>query len=99
MTSEQIKKLSEWEGVFTRALKLNFLHLSQGEFNEIMEVYVDFFPPLNRSQMNCGSCRLTAVKKLGELYFKEKDNPVKSKRGRKPKIENNAENGEGAGEE
>lgn len=93
---EDYEALKPFEDIFNRAIKLNFLHLGQSEFNEIMAVYEKYFPALNKSQMNCGSCRLTAVKKLGEAYFAM---PEPKKRGRKPKIEDNADNGESESEE
>lgn len=91
MKKELFETLSKYEKELNYAVKLNFMHLGNGDFNTLMEVYKELYgSTLNRSQMNCSTCRLGALKKLGQDYFKEKEirkNAEKPKRGRPRKIE------------
>jgi len=88
MTKEQRDRIAKYEVAMNRALKINFLHLNNGEFGELMDVYNELFTPLNKSQMTCGTCRLNAVKKLAAEYFKSApEEKEKKKPGRPKKIE------------
>lgn len=71
MTNEQYEALQKYEDKFRWAIRQNFLSMAQGEFLELMKIYNEFFTPLSNSQTRCGTCRLRAMKTLGELYFKE----------------------------
>lgn len=84
MTKEQYESLTKWEDVFDKAIKKNFIHLSNTEFNEIADVYDKLYTPLTKRERNCNLCRLKALKKIGEDYFKYKETP---KRGRPKKID------------
>lgn len=90
LTKEQIEELKPHGEQLIKAYKNMFIHVSGGEFAEIMKTYNQVFEPLNRNQMNCNTCRLNALKKLGELYSKSITPPEKkeSKRGRPKKLEN-----------
>lgn len=91
MKKELFETLSKYEKELNYAVKLNFMHLGNGDFNTLMEVYKELYgSTLNRSQMNCSTCRLSALKKLGKDYFNEKEirkNAEKPKRGRPRKID------------
>lgn len=69
MTKEQYKKLVQYEQELRYAYKLSFMSMSRGKFNEIMEVYNEIWEPLSPRQANCGTCRLKAMKRIGEAYF------------------------------
>ena len=90
MTKEQREKLSKYESALRNAVKNDFIHVKAGEFNEIAEIYAEIFQPLRNGQKNCNSCRLSALKKLGEEYFaEEKEDNNKKKAGRPKKIKDN----------
>lgn len=74
MNNEQLDVCQKYESVLGRAVKKNFLHISNSEFGEIAEVYDEVFTPLTKRERNCNSCRLKAIKKLGEKYFEELEN-------------------------
>lgn len=58
------------EDVFKQAIRLNFMSMTNSKFMEIMKVYDEVYDkPLTKSQMNCSTCRLNALKKLGTDYF------------------------------
>lgn len=70
MTFEQYKMCRSWEKVLKNAVNLDFIHLSTGDFAKIAKIYNEVFASsLSVSQMNCNSCRLTALKKLGKEFF------------------------------
>ena len=92
MTKEQYEKLKEYEGVLRNAVKNDYVHISGSEFSKIAEIYNEIFTPLRKSQMNCNTCRLTALKRLGKEYFAEEEKPKEgSKRGRPKKIKESTE--------
>lgn len=84
MTKEAFEKLNKWEKVLHNAYHKSFIHLSASEFAEIAAIYDTLYEPLTRAQRNCNTCRLNALKKLGEDYEKYKNKP---KVGRPKKID------------
>ena len=71
ITKEIYTKLKDQEKVLKNAVNMDFIHLSAAEFNMFAEIYTEVFGvSLTRSQMNCNSCRLKALKDLGKEYFK-----------------------------
>lgn len=94
-TDDTHTKLKEYERNLTNAVKSSFVHMSGNDFQKIAEIYREVFgEALSRSQMNCNTCRLNALKRLGELYINyEKAEPVKkdTKRGRPKKLEEKEE--------
>lgn len=101
INKEIYTKLKDHEKVLKNAVNLDFVHLSSTEFKMFAEIYTEVFGvSLTRSQMNCNSCRLKALKDLGKEYFsvaksyeileKEEQEIVKQqtkKRGRPKKID------------
>ena len=74
MTKEQIERASKFETAFRYAMHSNFFSLNSGEFGEIAALYQEMFKTsLTRSQQNCSSCRLNAMKRIGEQYFEWKE--------------------------
>ena len=87
MTQEQFEKCIPWEQTFRWALNSNFVHLSNGEFNQIAAIYKEVFGEgLTASQMTCNTCRLKSLKRLGEEYFK-----IQQEKAKEQKEENIAE--------
>ena len=88
LTKEQYEMLKPWEKDITSAYRNSFVHVSGNDFNKIHEIYkVIFGESLTKSQMGCNTCRLNALRKLGELYTGyTKEKKDKSPRGRKPKL-------------
>ncbi len=70
---DTLSTLSKFETTFRYAIKSNFVSIKTSEFGEFITLYNQFFPPLKQSQMSCNTCRLNAMKKLGELYFENKE--------------------------
>lgn len=71
ITKEIYTKLKDQEKVLKNAVNMDFVHLSALEFKMFAEIYTEVFGvSLTRSQMNCNSCRLKALKDLGKEYFK-----------------------------
>lgn len=74
MTQEQFEKLIEFEAPITNAYKNSFLHLPASEFNKIAAIYDEIYEkPLTKSQRNCNTCRLNALKRLGMDYWNYKN--------------------------
>lgn len=84
MTKEQLEQLKKWDGALRNAVNLDYLRLTAAEFKEVYEIYKEVFnETLKKSQLNCNTCRLNALKKLGKAYLEELNKP---KRGRPKKI-------------
>lgn len=95
MKKELYDKAKEFENIFKYAIKMDFLRVTPEVFNEIMKIYEEHFgKKLSKSQRQCNTCRLKAIKEIGKVYFeeqeKEKEQPPKSegkKRGRPRKLD------------
>ena len=85
LSKEQREYLKEYEDVMRNAVKNDFVHLTSSEFDKIAVVYNQLFTPLRKSQQTCNTCRLNALKRLGELYF-ETPSKESNKVGRPKKI-------------
>lgn len=87
LTKAEYEKLKPYEKHILAAYKQSFVHVSGDEFNKIAEIYKEVFGEgLTKSQMGCNTCRLNALRKLGELYDKYgKDK--KTSKPRKQKLE------------
>lgn len=73
MDNAIFERLVKWDKVLYNAVHKSFIHLSASEFGEIAAIYDEYFDtPLTKAQRNCNSCRLTALKKIGGEYEKEK---------------------------
>ena len=99
MTREQYEKCKEWEQQLRWAVKSNFVHMNNTDFSKVAAIYKDVFGEgLTLAQMTCNTCRLRALKRLGESYLdmqqklaqeaKEErtQEPEKKKAGRPKKI-------------
>lgn len=74
MTREQVEKCNEYEQELRWAVKSNFVHMSNTEFSKIASLYKEVFgKALTVNQMTCNTCRLNAMKELGNDYFASRD--------------------------
>ena len=97
LTKEQYEKLKPFEKELINAYRNSFLHMSGSEFIEIAELYKKITgTALTRSQMGCNTCRLNALRTLGESYvaYQNKDKEKKSKAGRPKKLKDEDGSGE-----
>ena len=93
MTQEQFERLKEYEKEIMNAYKNNYVHMPGTRFNEVAKLYAEITgTELTKRQMGCNTCRLNALRKLGELYsnYTEPKKTKNNKRGRPEKL-----NGEG----
>jgi len=66
--------------------------MSSADFQKVAVIYDEVFQPLNNRQKGCNTCRLNALRKLGELYDNyTKDQEEKEKKTRKKKLEKEPE--------
>ena len=87
MKKELYDKAKEFENIFKYALKMDFLRVTPEVFNEIMKIYEEQFEKkLSKSQKQCNTCRLKAIKEIGRVYFEEQEK-LKEQEGQPPKIE------------
>ena len=80
MKKELYDKAKEFENIFKYALKMDFLRVTPEVFNSIMEIYEEHFgKQLSKSQRQCNTCRLKAIKEIGRVYFEEQEKQEKQK--------------------
>ena len=80
MKKELYDKAKEFENIFKYALKMDFLRVTPEVFNEIMKIYEEQFgKKLSKSQKQCNTCRLKAIKEIGKVYFEEQEEQEKQK--------------------
>lgn len=97
MTQELYEKCKQYEQNFRWAINSNFVHMTAGEFAKVAVLYREAFAEEIKN-LNCNTCRLNALKRLGTEYFifqqelanRQKDDRAedtpKKKAGRPPKI-------------
>lgn len=74
------ERCKEYEKIFRYALKMDFLRISPEIFNALMLLYNEHTgKPLTKTQRQCNSCRLKAIKVLGRAYFEEGEKIEKEK--------------------
>lgn len=70
MTKELLEKCKPYEMQFKWAIRSNFIHMTHKDFSVIASLYKEAYgTALTKNQMTCNTCRLNALKKLGEDYF------------------------------
>ena len=90
MTKEDYESLVPYRESIMKAWKQSFLRMSSGDFEKVAEIYDRVTgKPLTRSQKNCNTCRLNALRKLGEEM--ETYERGKEKKSRKKKMDNGTE--------
>lgn len=86
LTKEQYEKLKPYERNLTNAAKNAFVHMAGSDFDKVAEIYAEVFGvALTKSQKGCNTCRLNALRKLGELYVNY--GKAETKRGRPKKLD------------
>lgn len=84
MNTELYNKAKEFENIFRYALKMDFLRVTPEVFDSIMKIYEEQFgKKLSKSQKQCNSCRLKAIKELGRVYFEEQQKQKKEEEKKK----------------
>lgn len=74
MTEEQFRILEPYEQSFRWAIRSNFIHMSNGEFTTIKNLYHEVFGKnMTVAQSNCNACRLKALQEMGRAYFEYKE--------------------------
>lgn len=69
LTKEQYESLKPYAKHIISAYKNSFLHMSGTDFLKVAELYNDIFgETISKAKMSCNTCRLNALRKLGELY-------------------------------
>ena len=89
LTTEQIEKLQPYEKNLRAAYKSSYVHMTSADFAKVAEIYTEVYGViLRKSQMNCNTCRLNVLKKLGELYVNatETEQKKETKKGRPKKL-------------
>lgn len=84
LTKKQYEDLKPYEEKIIAAFKQNFVHMSGSDFRNVEAIYkeINGGKGLNPSQMNCNTCRLNVLRKLGELYsrYGEEKKKTRSKK-------------------
>lgn len=92
MTEEQFRILEPYEQSFRWAIRSNFIHMSNGEFTTIKNLYHEVFGKnMTVAQSNCNACRLKALQEMGRAYFEYKEAAEAAKNAeKKPQEEDGA---------
>ena len=84
MTEEQFRILEPYEQSFRWAIRSNFIHMSNGEFTTIKNLYHEVFGKnMTVAQSNCNACRLKALQEMGRAYFEYKESAEAAKNAEK----------------
>lgn len=96
MTKEIYERLKEYENILKYAISMDYLRVTPDVFKVLAEIYKDYTgKALTRSQMNCNSCRIKAIKEIGKAYYAYtpeeevevvEEKPKTKKKGRPKKI-------------
>ena len=73
LDKETMEKLLPYEQDLKYAVRSNFVNMRMSDFEKVAEIYNGIYTPLRKGQMSCGSCRLQALRKIGEDYLKTKE--------------------------
>jgi hypothetical protein len=73
LDKETMEKLLPYEKDLKYAVRSNFVNMRMSDFEKVAEIYNGIYTPLRKGQMSCGSCRLQALRKIGEDYLKTKE--------------------------
>ena len=94
LTKEEYESLKPYEKNLKAAYKHSYVHMTGEDFSKVAVLYAEIMgEALTKSQMGCNTCRLNALRKLGELYDNyEKKLEAKETKKRPKKLDK--ENGE-----
>ena len=72
MDKEIYEKLVPFEKELRWAVKQSFMSLNNGRFGELMLIYNQLYgETLSKAQLSCGTCRLRAMKRIGQDFLDE----------------------------
>lgn len=95
LTKKQYEALTPYKDQLRAAYKNSYVHMSGTDFLKVAEIYKEVFEnPLTKGQMGCNTCRLNALRKLGELYenyTEEQEKKKAEKKARAKKLEKTEE--------
>lgn len=95
LTKKQYEELTPYKDQLKAAYKNSYVHMSGTDFIKVAEIYKEVFEnPLTKGQMGCNTCRLNALRKLGELYenyTEEQEKKKAEKKARAKKLEKTEE--------
>lgn len=87
LTKKQYEALTPYKDQLRAAYKNSFVHMSGTDFIKVAEIYKDVYSQeLKKSQMGCNTCRLNALRKLGQLYEEYEKGVQEKKKERKKKL-------------
>ena len=89
LTKKQYESLTPFKTQLRAAYKNSFVHMSGADFQKVAQIYKDVFSQeLKKSQMGCNTCRLNALRKLGQLMeeYEKGEEEKKEKKERKKKL-------------
>lgn len=91
INKKQYEQLLPYKKNLVNAYRNSFVHVDGTTFQKIAALYKEIIgTPLTKNQMGCNTCRLNALKKLGELFTKyEEDAKKKEKEKQSEKEETN----------
>lgn len=88
MTQEQYEKLKEYDKELKWAVRSSFVHMTNQEFSKVAALYKEVYGEgLTTSQMTCNTCRLKALKRLGEEYLKMQQDIANEEEEKRKQIE------------
>lgn len=97
MSKEIYERLKEYENILKYAISMDYLRVTPDVFKVLAEIYKEYTgKALTKSQMNCNSCRIKAIKELGKGYYAYtpeeevevvEEKPKTKKKGRPRKID------------
>ena len=80
MTQEQYLRLQEFENHLFTAYKCNYVRMLTRNTSTILaSIFEEYFNQKSRILNGCGHCVLSDLKRLGEEYYKYKDEIEKEK--------------------
>lgn len=70
MTQAQYEKLTAYEKELRYAVRMNFMSMTNGKFEELLVIYKELYGnTLTKGQKGCSTCRLNVLKRMGNDYF------------------------------
>ena len=88
INKKQYEKLLPYKKNLVNAYRNSFVHVDGTTFQKIAALYEEIIgTPLTKNQMGCNTCRLNALKKLGELFTKYEEDAKKKEKKEKQEEE------------
>lgn len=91
LDKETMEELAGFEQAFRYAINSNFISMKSSDFQRFANIYARIFGALSPQRMSCNTCRLAALKKLGQVYMDTKKADEEAKERAEMSEENIAE--------